>query len=284
MRKVYSENKKKLIEEANNSELVIGEFIQLTPECVEKNPYMGLSNNCKFKITNINGDEITIKPERSDPVVINKTDIKSRDMLDIGADPFDKKYKPIETSAYVLESIIFQLNLVNDKRENYVMDGIEVNEVNWNPFVYDTEGNKQYYQREFCWTLEQEQLLIDSIYKGIGCGTVIIRERSWETLEAMSKNGETELYFFDIVDGKQRMNTIKRFINNKFKDSYGNYFSDLSDRAQINFVGHQLFSYAKMSPNTTDDEVLFQFLKLNHAGVPQSPEHINYVTNLLKLV
>lgn len=97
----------------------------------------------------------------------------------------------------------------------------------------------------------------------------------------LAKNGETELSFNDIVDGKQRLHTIKEFINGEFCDLYGNYYSDLSDSAQNKFLNHQLFQYCELPENTSDEEVLYQFLKTNFTGKPQSKEHIYYVKSLL---
>ena len=44
----------------------------------------------------------------------------------------------------------------------------------------------------------------------------------------------------------------------------------------------ELFAYAEMDEDATDDMVLSQFLKLNFAGVPQSKEHIEYVKEISK--
>ena len=100
----------------------------------------------------------------------------------------------------------------------------------------------------------------------------------------MRKNGETELAFKDIVDGKQRLNAIKEFLHDEFPDISGNYYSDLSSSAQTKFMNHQMLQYAEMENGTTDEDILFQFLKLNFAGVPQSKEHIEHVKSLLSIV
>ena len=67
-------------------------------------------------------------------------------------------------------------------------------------------------------------------------------------LKTCEKNhNETDLAFKDIIDGKQRLNTIGEFLNNKFQDSHGNYFNDLSAFAQHKFTDHQLMQYAEMA-------------------------------------
>jgi len=212
---------------------------------------------------------------------INKTDVNNRNIRNIGANPFDEKFDSVRTVAYQLSSVIHSLDLTNDRREENVrMNGVEVHELNWNPYVYDKDGNKQYYQRYFCWSLKDKQLLIESIYQKIDCGKILIRKHAWKKLEALAASGETELAFKDIVDGKQRMKTIQEFIFNEFPDMHGNYYADLSIEAQHRFTDHQLFSFAEMPESTTDEEVIYQFLKMNFTGVPQSQEHLDYVKEI----
>jgi uncharacterized protein with ParB-like and HNH nuclease domain len=45
------------------------------------------------------------------------------------------------------------------------MKNIYVAELNWNPFVYNKNGEKERYQRDFVWKLKDKQTLIDSIYQ-----------------------------------------------------------------------------------------------------------------------
>ncbi len=99
-------------------------------------------------------------------------------------------------------------------------------------------------------------------------------------LRRMKEQGH-ELAWLDVVDGKQRINAIIDFINNKFPDSYGNYYQDFSKSAQHKFTNHQLFSYSELPENIEDEYVLKQFLRLNFSGVPQSKEHLDYVKSLL---
>ena len=104
---------------------------------------------------------------------------------------------------------------------------------------FGKNGEKLYYQRDLCWSLEDKQNLIDSIYNGINLGLILIRKREWSEIEKLRKSGETELAFNDIIDGKQRLNAIKEFLHEEFPDSNGNFYSDLSTLAQNKFMNHQ---------------------------------------------
>lgn len=199
---------------------------------------------------------------------------------DIGANPFnDFLWRKVSNINYTLESILFQLGLIDEKREYKTNKGFIIKNANFNPFV-EHNGKKEYYQRAFVWGLEDMQSLVASIYNRFDCGKIVVRNRSWEWLHA--RENEDECYWKDIVDGKQRLTTIHKFINNEFKDFQGNYFEDLSDIAQNKFLNHQLFSYSELSEDTTDEDVLKQFLAVNFCGVIQSKEHINYIEKLLK--
>jgi hypothetical protein len=184
---------------------------------------------------------------------------------------------------FTLGSVLHKLDIspkYSKRDEPYQINGIVVGECNFNPYVI-IKGVKQYYQRPLVWTLEDKQNLIESIYCGIGCGGIVVKLNDWDELQKRADSGETELYFNDVLDGKQRLNAIWEFVNNKFSDSAGNYYEQFSKRAQQLFLEHQLFSYGEIDSRVSDEDVLKQFLKVNFAGVPQSLEHIEYIKSLL---
>lgn len=193
----------------------------------------------------------------------------------IGADPYPKVRNRIQNINYAVESILFNLF----KEDKYDLDGTPIMTSNFNPFVF-VNGEKKYYQRPLVWDTKQKQLLIESLYNEIDCGKVLVRERSWDELRVL-KDGGHELAFIDIVDGKQRLSALQEFINNGFPDLHGNYYEDLSERAQQALVSGQLISYSVLPENTPDKDVLVQFLRLNFAGVPQSESHLSYVKSLI---
>lgn len=255
-----------------NSPLKVGDLVYVQ----DKNLYSYSDSNKEklCKITNLS--PLTVKTLDSIVVKQIKEDqIARRDINHVGLNPFGENIKSIRSVSFTLESIISILH----RNEDHEMQNKTIHNVNWNPFVY-MNGAKHYYQRDFVWSLENKQCLVDSIYQHVGCGSIILRSRSWEELDQMADNGD-ELAFYDVVDGKQRLHTIIEFINNIFPDSQGNYYNDLSRTSKRKFLDHQLFSYFEME-NATDKEVIAQFLKVNFSGIPQSKEHIEYVKSILK--
>jgi hypothetical protein len=210
-----------------------------------------------------------------------KVDDYQRSTKHIGENVISHPKSRINILNYDIESIAYRLKL----RDNYVkyetISGIKVAEVNWNPYVINKEGVKEYFQRGFVWNLEQNQNLIESIYSNIDCGKILVRHRKWTELEGMIKIGLTEeLSFYDIIDGKQRLNAIRGFLDDEYPDHLGNYFSDLSINSQHAFNMSMLFSYSEIDGDVSDSYIISQFLKLNFMGVPQSKEHLDFVREI----
>jgi len=193
----------------------------------------------------------------------------------IGVNPFSNEYDNIRSINFQLESILHQLY----KDDKYEIEGTLIKTSNTNPFVF-VNGKKEYYQRPLVWGLKEKQLLVESIYNFVDCGKILVRNRGWKELEQLQKDGH-ELSWKDIIDGKQRINAVKTFIENEYSDLDGNYFRDLSEQAQRRFTNHQLFSYSELPENSKDEDVLRQFLRLNFCGIPQSQQHLEYVKSLL---
>jgi len=288
--KTISEKKQQLLDDKNNSELVVGEVVTVLEGKIstyKKDSTKNISctiSSLEDGITVYEGYKRDLK-SNTRYHKISKEDITGRDLLNIGTNPFDETSYDIRQVSYDLESILFNLDILGGKHEYkdlYSIDEIKIKHLNWNPFIYTNDGKKQYYQRAFVWSLENKQTLIESIYQNVDLGKILIRKRSFDELRTLKEKGETDLAFNDIVDGKQRLNTIKLFMEGEFPDLNGNYYSDLSFKAQNNFKKHQLLSYSEMNENTKDEYVIKQFLRLNFTGVPQSKEHIEYVKSLTK--
>ena len=186
---------------------------------------------------------------------------------------------PIGSLVSILSSTVF------DGEPYYITSNngekLKMEDVNWNPYVTDKDGKRQYYQRDFCWSIEEKQQLIESIYKGIDCGKIVVREHTYNEVESKLKKGDKEIAFFDIVDGKQRLNALFGFMNDEFPDSNGKYYSDMSILARRRFENKTVFTFARMDSATTDEEVLKVFLLINFSGRPMSREHLDYVEKIL---
>jgi hypothetical protein len=277
-----SEKKQKLID-SFNSTLNKGDSVYVKKNSLtsyKSDSYNNKTDLCEI-VKYVSDNEIHVKKDKSIHT-ITKSDIVEKAIYGIGENPFDEDFNRISALNYSLESILFNLNILDEKQRNYDIDGVLIKELNWNPFVYDKDGNKQHYQRDFVWSLKEKQLLIESIYNNIDCGKILVRKRGWDELKVLVKNGETEIAFNDIIDGKQRLNTLKSFILDEFQDLHGNYYSDLSFKAQNSLTNNQLISFSELPKNTEDKTVIKQFLRLNFTGIPQSEEHIEYVKNISK--
>lgn len=203
----------------------------------------------------------------------------------VGVDPFINKDwgSNIRYTNVTLDSLIYKSGFEKNKYtfNNTKLGDVLVPEICWTPTIIDVDGNEVQYQRDFVWGLMEKQLLIDSIYNQIDIGKIILRKRSYEWVEKRIKEGKIEnTAFYDIVDGKQRYKTILDFIENKFTDSYGNYYNDLSDYAKRKFFNFNSFSFGEIGESVTDKDIQTIFLNVNFSGVPMSQEHIDFVKSL----
>ena len=286
-----AEKKEKLIKEFLSSNIKVGDNV-----IVKKKLLGGYSNNPERDET------VTVKEVYDHSIKVSNTENYlddvvledgqyQRSIFHVGANPFPNKCwrSTLRTTNFDLACMLNLLGYsiigekpINNARKAYIYKGVDVPEVNDNPYIYDKDGNKQYYQRDYCWTLEQEQLFIESIYQSINCGMIVVRKRSFNYIESEIDKGNTEVAFWDIVDGKQRLHCLIRFIFDEFKDLHGNYFSDLSERAKRQFEGSSVLTYGELEENATDEDVIATFLGVNFTGVPMSQEHIDYVKEIQK--
>jgi hypothetical protein len=88
------------------------------------------------------------------------------------------------------------------------------------------------------------------------------------------ENGETEVAFYDLVDGKQRLTTILEFIRGEFTDKNGNSFGDFSEFAKRTFFAFDRLSFGMIDEGTSDESVIFAFFNINSTGTPVNPNHL----------
>ncbi len=209
-------------------------------------------------------------------IIVDKS-IVSHTFMDCGANPFGKEKRRISFYNSDIQSLLWKMGY--DRNGEHQKSERDWQKINFDPYVVDSNGNKQYYQRGLVWTLEQKQLLIDSIYNDIEIGKFLLRYNAWSRMEEEEIETGT-MHSFDCVDGKQRLNTILEFVQDKFIDSHGNLWSDLSTNAHRRFLNYGNLSLGELPETATDDDVIDNFLTLNFTGVPMSKEHIDFVKSI----
>jgi hypothetical protein len=120
--------------------------------------------------------------------------------------------------------------------------------------------NNPDYQRDYVWTLENKQKLIDSIFNKVNIGQfVFISSDDVESLE--------------VVDGKQRLNAIMEYTQGCF-EYRGKTFFQLSKDDQRDFFDIHITYLMIEERYVKRSEILWLFLSINTGGVPQTEEHV----------
>jgi len=121
-------------------------------------------------------------------------------------------------------------------------------------------------QRGLVWNLEQKRELIWSVIIGRNIPDLSFINRYDDTIE--------------VIDGKQRLNTLLDFYNNKFtieEDGIEYYLKDMSEEYRDLFDKYYI-NYNEIleweSPYTDDFKVEW-FKQINFAGTPQEKEHLD---------
>lgn len=206
----------------------------------------------------------------------------TKDPYTVGAYPFVEEQGRVRFINFDIANIlggVVEMRTGEARKSQYKEQGVDIEEFSFDPFIKDTSGKLVHYQRPLVWTLQDKQLLIESIYNRIEIGKIIVKKNSWKKIAQDVKSGKAPA-FKDVVDGKQRLTTLISFIKGEFADLYGNYWMDLSQKAQREFGNYSGVSYGEMEEDATDAAVVSTFLKVNFAGVPQSKKHIEFVKSI----
>jgi len=125
------------------------------------------------------------------------------------------------------------------------------------------------YQRDFVWTEEDKQALLDSIFNYRDIGKFVFVDTEWKNNEPM----------YEILDGKQRLQCIidfyldkieyKGFTYSQLSSSDKHYFRDLS----VNFARVK---------NVTKQEKLELFYHLNKGGKAVDEEHLENIRKMIE--
>lgn len=119
-------------------------------------------------------------------------------------------------------------------------------------------------QRQYVWEEYQKQEWIWTLLK-----------RRYSPPIAVNKTAES----FEIIDGKQRLITLRDFLLNKFSLENGMKFSDLP----MDYQHHLLWDkpiLGYMAVNLNDSQKVEWFCHINFAGTPQDKAHLEQLRQL----
>lgn len=135
-------------------------------------------------------------------------------------------------------------------------------------------------QRDYVWTLEQKRSFILSLLKEINIPNMLVLLYN----DDINKKSER---IFKIVDGKQRISTIRDFFNGCFGilfDDKEYFYNDLDDDTKMFLRTRDLrFNIVYEYPDTllSDSDLVNMFEFVNFAGTPQDINHLVNLKNSL---
>lgn len=125
------------------------------------------------------------------------------------------------------------------------------------------------FQRGDVWNLNQQVSYLEFILRGGRSGTeLFFNHPNWMT----SFKGD-----FVLVDGKQRLKAVTRFINNEIP-AFGTLYGDYTDSIRISSCNFKV----NISRLQTRAEVLQWYIDLNTMGTAHTDDEIAKVRGLLK--
>lgn len=137
------------------------------------------------------------------------------------------------------------------------------------PFVWEKEAIKNGFDK-----FHYHRLLIDNIFNYINIGKIVLY-------------GNSNIDFtISVLDGKQRMQALFDFYDNKFgifRDGVEYFKKDMGNVAKK--ILNTCINYCEIDSEhqkLSDNDLIELFLNINTAGVPQSEAHLQKLQNLKK--
>lgn len=147
------------------------------------------------------------------------------------------------------------------------------------------------YQREYVWTEQNKDALLESIFDRLDIGSFLFVSHSgylhandttarlYKTIDGREVSiPRRDDYTTAIIDGQQRLTTILDFVLDR-RPYKGLWFSDLNPRDRYEFEQTSVMFRIVNEENVTEKDVVRMFLQ-NNRGVPQAPEHLAKVQAL----
>lgn len=138
-------------------------------------------------------------------------------------------------------------------------------------------------QRDYVWEHFQQQEFIFSILFEKPLESVVVVQHTFD----YTNRSNCVNY---VIDGKQRLLTIKKFIKNEFSITINGkeyYYSDFDENlkwffnSRVNYMTATIY-YSYPDVPITDDMMIYLFNFYNFSGTPQTEEHKNKLQSLLK--
>ena len=117
------------------------------------------------------------------------------------------------------------------------------------------------YQRDYVWSLEDKQKLIDSIFNNITIGMIVLAKVPFKS---DSKS-------YEVIDGKQRLTALVEFYEDRFQYK-GYYYSQLRARDRNHFEGYPIAVGLMREPS--EKEKYAAFLAVNTFGRVMNEDHL----------
>jgi hypothetical protein len=144
---------------------------------------------------------------------------------------------------------------------------------------FQSTNNDKYvipdYQRNLVWKLENKQHLISAIMRGSPIGDFILSRKEVYTTNDF-------YYEWEVIDGQQRINTLREFVKDGFKDMDGRLFSEYSYR-EMKYLVEDFNSFrAFYLEDITQEDAVNIYISRNVGGVAHTEDELNKAKEYLQ--
>lgn len=143
-------------------------------------------------------------------------------------------------------------------------------------------------QRPYVWEHYQQNEFILSLLLEKPIDSIVVVEHDFGGGKSVFDKSNCVRY---VIDGKQRLLTIQKFLHNEFSVNINgkeSFYNDFDAKLKIYFKSvvrsmTAIVYYSYWDEEVTDDMKIILFNYYNFAGTPQTDEHKNKLQSLLKL-